>query len=296
MKSRISENRRVTLSIGQLKKLIHESIQNDEDFEIKDGELVEYHGKGGDVVIPDVVTSIGCHAFYNCHGVTSVIIPNSMTNIGFEAFSRCFGLKSVMIPNSVKSIEEAAFADCWSLKSVEIPDCMTRIERDAFFECKSLTFVTIPDSVTYIGMNAFTRCSGLKSVTIGNGVTSIGDGAFKDCNRLRSIVVSNEEQRDMIFDGDNELPNSVRIVVKGEDSDDADVVVREESESADPIDEAFKRGVHSCAEDIEAGIKDLLQYYTIPSYSHQCDEFRFAFEQVKDVLPFVRALIAHTDA
>lgn len=29
------------------------------DFQIENGELVEYTGKGGDVVIPDSVTSIG---------------------------------------------------------------------------------------------------------------------------------------------------------------------------------------------------------------------------------------------
>lgn len=42
------------------------------DFQIENGELVEYTGKGGDVVIPDSVTSIGDRAFYDCHRLTSI--------------------------------------------------------------------------------------------------------------------------------------------------------------------------------------------------------------------------------
>ena len=36
------------------------------DFVIENGVLKEYTGKGGDVVIPDGVTSIGLDAFKDC--------------------------------------------------------------------------------------------------------------------------------------------------------------------------------------------------------------------------------------
>ena len=62
-------------------------MSNLNDFIIKNGELVKYKGEGGDVVIPEGVTSIGEHAFDNCRSLISVTIPNSVTSIGKYAFS-----------------------------------------------------------------------------------------------------------------------------------------------------------------------------------------------------------------
>lgn len=59
------------------------------DFEIESGVLKKYTGKGGDVVIPEGVTSIGENAFKWCRSLTSVVIPDSVTSIGTYAFYDC---------------------------------------------------------------------------------------------------------------------------------------------------------------------------------------------------------------
>ena len=165
-------------------------------------------------VIPNSVTTIGNHAFYNCSGLTSVTIPNSVTTIGYLAFDNCSGLTSVTIGNSVTSIGSSAFSGCSGLTSVTIPNSVTSIGHSAFYNCSGLTSViignsvtsiddhafsgcsgltsvTIPNSVTFIGWRAFYGCSGLTSVTIGNSVTSIGSDAFRNCSGLTSVTIGN---------------------------------------------------------------------------------------------------------
>ena len=160
-----------------------------EGFDIEDGVLTCYYGDGGDVVIPNGVTSIGDYAFRDCSELTSITIPESVTSIGDSAFAWCRGLTSVTIPAGVTSIGDGAFSGCSGLTSITIPDSVTSIGVCAFYGCNRLTSVTIPDSVTEIGSEAFSGCSGLTSVTIPAGVTSIGDFAFEECSGLTSVTI-----------------------------------------------------------------------------------------------------------
>ena len=56
------------------------------NFEIENGVLIKYRGYGGDVVIPDGVTSIGDGAFWDCRYLRKVVIPDSVISIGIELF------------------------------------------------------------------------------------------------------------------------------------------------------------------------------------------------------------------
>ena len=164
-------------------------MSNINDFVIENGVLKKYQGQGGDVVIPEGVTSIGDGAFWGCRSLTSVVIPEGVTSIGASAFSYCSSLTSVVIPEGVTSIGVRALYDCSSLTSVVIPEGVTSIGRQAFYYCQSLTSVVIPEGVTYIGDSAFSGCSSLASVVIPEGVTSIGASAFSDCSSLASVVI-----------------------------------------------------------------------------------------------------------
>ena len=170
------------------------------------------------------VISIGDHAFYGCHNLTTVTIPDSVINISKDAFTSCGGLSSVTIPGSVTSIGKPAFSQLGSLTNISvasansayfsadgvlfnkdqttlirfparkyggytIPNSVTSIEEVAFSDCKGLNAVTIPSSVTSIGSSAFAGCASLTTVTIPFSVTSFQWGPFANCGRLKAITV-----------------------------------------------------------------------------------------------------------
>lgn len=123
--------------------------------------LDKYGNEITDLIIPDGVSSISRHAFYNAKSITSVKIPDSVT-----------------------AIEGSAFAYCSKLESVYLSQNVSYIELEAFFYCENLAAITIPSSVTYISAQAFYNCSSLPSIVIPDSVTSIGGGAFGGCDKL----------------------------------------------------------------------------------------------------------------
>ena len=178
-----------------------------------------------EVVLPDVLSTIGDSAFSGCSSLASVAIPDSVTSIGIYAFSGCSGLTSVVIPDSVTSIGVAAFYGCSSLRRVDIGDLNAWLAidfevedanplmyaHDLYLNGVLVEEVTIPaeqllvkayafagssirrvvmeEGIRAIRASAFQNCSGLASVVIPDSVTSIGDWAFSDCSSLASVVI-----------------------------------------------------------------------------------------------------------
>jgi len=181
-----------------------------EDFEIEDGELVSYYGEGGEVIIPDGVTSIGYGAFWGCEELTSVVIPEGVTLISMYTFMDCVNLERVSFPESLTNIGPGAFDNCPKLKDVTIPAGVTILGLGAFnygnlnqFQGQEFAIVNgilasylgqggqvvIPDGVNVIGAGAFFDCTGLTGVTIPDSVTSIENSAFAGCTGLTTLTL-----------------------------------------------------------------------------------------------------------
>ena len=187
-------------------------MSNASDFIIENGVLTKYVGPGGDVTVPEGVTSIGERAFEWCDSLASITIPGSVTSIGDEAFRWCRHLTSIMMPDSMMSIGDRAFSGCSNLTHITFPDGMVSIGNGAFSGCESLTSITIPDSVTSLASTAFQGCKGLanaegfvilggtlygyygtsEKVIIPDNVTRIGYRAFSGCSNLKKMVVSSK--------------------------------------------------------------------------------------------------------
>lgn len=173
------------------------------DFEISDGRLIKYNGSGGNITIPETVTSIDVYAFDGCSSLESVTIPGSVTTIWNYAFRNCTNLRSVTISGSVETINSYAFLGCSSLQSVTISGSVTTIGNYVFNACSNLRSLTISGSVTTIENYAFNGCSGLEEITISGSVTTIVNNAFNGCTGLTTVNVPCNWENSLYNFGDN---------------------------------------------------------------------------------------------
>ena len=118
-------------------------------FAVIEGELVDYRGREGNVVVPDAVTAIGTEAFRSCKEMTSIDLPGSVKEIRDYAFDYCTGLTAVDLPDSLVKIGKGAFNSCIGLVSINIPGSVKEIGDYAFDNCPDLTVVCPENSYAH---------------------------------------------------------------------------------------------------------------------------------------------------
>ena len=190
------------------------------------------------VILNEGVESIGCRAFEDCKGITSITIPSSVKNIGREPFAGCRNLKEVIIPETmivlpaeffsgtgireytvpkhIKSLETGVFSYCRSLESVVLPETLEELPKSTFEYCEKLTFVNLPKTLKSIGEDAFRR-SGLTTIKLPDTIRTIGEWAFSDCKDLAVIDIPDDAEIGLhAFNGCNALADEEgRIIFRG---------------------------------------------------------------------------------
>lgn len=153
--------------------------------------LIEYKGKGGDVVIPEGIEWVEPYVFKENNTITSVTFPESCWSVGGEAFHKCANLKKVVF-NGNAGIGTYTFSGCVSLESVTIKGGIVFLQGGAFNECYALKTVTVDkvyDGEFYIGASAFNNCYSLTSINIPDNCTEIYGCAFLNCFSLEKLTI-----------------------------------------------------------------------------------------------------------
>lgn len=198
------------------------TIEMEEDFLIQDGVLLAYQGVGGDVVIPEGVTSIGKYAFHGCKEITSIQIPEGVTSIGAYAFRNCSGLTRIVMPNSLRTIGNYAFYNCDALSgTLVISDGVTTIGSYTFNDCDGITGLDLGSGVKSIGERAFEYCDALTGdLILPDSLTSLGTYAFHACYKLNGMLKLSEKLTTIPvecfwgcpFSGEVVIPDSVTTI------------------------------------------------------------------------------------
>lgn len=163
------------------------------DFEIEDGVLVKYKGKGGKVVIPKEVTVIGKKAFYQNRDIKEVSFAGDVSEICDEAFYMCGFLGKITLPNGLRRIGKDALS-ATGITNINLPKNLTTIDEGAF-SSSDLTSITIPKGVDFVAPSlwgrggAFVNCKNLQHVVIEDGFTIITNYMFDGCSALQSIII-----------------------------------------------------------------------------------------------------------
>lgn len=166
-------------------------IDYTDDFQIdNEGVLLAYTGEGGEIEIPEGVTSIGPSAFQDCLSLTKVTMPNSVISIGDSAFSGCINLSDIILSKELIAIGDCSFQHC-GLINISFPESLQSIGSFAFESCTKLTGdLIIPDSVKKIGNAAFSDCTALNGkLKLSNALTEIPDYAFQFCRGLYGDLI-----------------------------------------------------------------------------------------------------------
>lgn len=138
--------------------------------------------------IPQDITYITKHCFYNNSVISEISIPESCLGLGEYAF-RASNIKKVTLPSKFTKLPVGCFMDCSNLVDINTNE-LTVIEDDCFNGCLKLHDYTIKGDealnllkVKLFGNRAFKNCQALLNVSISPELNINNGLYFRETNR-----------------------------------------------------------------------------------------------------------------
>ncbi len=138
--------------------------------------------------------SIGMFAFAHTN-LVSVDIPNSVTKMNSHVFYNCQKLKNINLGTGITELSVSAFYQNYSLETIVLPDSIVDLSYRVFEKCIGLQSITIGVGVKTIKDNTFAGCSSLRVIYYSGSKAewdSINKDANWDADLINCIVIFKE--------------------------------------------------------------------------------------------------------
>jgi hypothetical protein len=128
--------------------------------------------KDNEYVIPDSVTCLGKHSFYDCNNLNIVVVPKSVIRFENNPFAGCNNLtvenhspyyhfEEGIIYNKFKTTIIGVLSNS-VIEEYIVPESITLISRNSFWNCKGISKIILSKNISRIGYNPFASCENLK--------------------------------------------------------------------------------------------------------------------------------------
>ncbi len=156
-------------------------------------------GTGGVYQVPETVVTLENYCFMGNEQLEEVVIHDVVSSIGMWAFGNNYGMERITVSSNNpyycsvdgvlydKDITQLLVCPKGKRGTLSIPASVNSLQRDCCTNCHSLTEVILPDGLTEIGFQAFSDCFALESVTIPADVSAVRGYAFYGCGNLEDV-------------------------------------------------------------------------------------------------------------
>ena len=170
-------------------------------------------------VVPNTVTCIGKHCFFNCDNLERIVIHENVVRFENNPFSGCtklevenhspyYHFENGVIYNKFKT----TIIGCLNgsqIDELRIPETVTSINRNAFWNCKGIKKVVITKNVVRIGYNPFASAENMYLESESPEIIS-RDGILYDKTMTNLLCATNRAAGKSY-----RVPDSVKIINRG---------------------------------------------------------------------------------